>query len=195
MKTGTCKLCKRERQELQDSHLMPQGMYKRIRSEKETNPHPILIDRTGSRPMSDQITDFVFCKECESRFDKFGENYALRMAAFRERFRLQEELEAAVPTFHKNEVRAYAAAQTLSIKRDELAYFVLERILASIGPYVAASHRWREAGKDRSRRNKQRGAPTLSNERDRGAEEPFHVLRCLHGQNEPKIVAYAQFRA
>jgi hypothetical protein len=125
MKTGTCKLCKRERQELQDSHLMPQGMYKRIRSEKENNPHPILIDRTGSRPMSDQITDFVFCKECESRFDQFGENYALRMASFRERFRLQEELEAAVPAYNKNEFRAYATAQTPSIKRDELAYFAL----------------------------------------------------------------------
>ena len=47
------------------------------------------------------------------------------MAPFRGRFRLQEELEAAVPAFHKNEVRGYAVAQTPNIKRDELAYFAL----------------------------------------------------------------------
>jgi hypothetical protein len=61
MRIGTCKLCKREHQELQDSHLMPQGLYKRIRSEQENSPHPILIDKSGSRPISDQISDYVFC--------------------------------------------------------------------------------------------------------------------------------------
>lgn len=122
---GTCKLCKREEQDLQESHLMPQGMYKRIRSVEKENPHPILIDRTGSRPTSDQITDFVFCRDCEKRFDQCGENYALRMAAFRGRFRLQEELEATIPSLDKNEFRGYAVVETPGIKRDELAYFAL----------------------------------------------------------------------
>jgi hypothetical protein len=30
---GTCKLCLREGQELRESHLMPAGMYRRVRSE------------------------------------------------------------------------------------------------------------------------------------------------------------------
>ena len=125
MPLGKCKLCLREDQDLQDSHLMPQGMYKRVRSEDSDNPHPILIDKSGSRPCADQITDFVFCKECESRFDRNGENYALRMAALRGRFRLQEELEAVTPAFEKMDFRGYTAAQTPGIKRDELAYFAL----------------------------------------------------------------------
>jgi|GraSoi_2013_20cm_1033751.scaffolds.fasta_scaffold165607_1 hypothetical protein len=42
MPTGRCKLCLREDQDFKESHLMPAGVYRRIRSE-EKNPHPIMI--------------------------------------------------------------------------------------------------------------------------------------------------------
>jgi len=115
---------------------MPQGMYKRVRSSDKENPHPILIDKSGSRPCSNQISDFVFCKECESRFDRNGENYALRMAAMRRRFRLQEELETVKPSFEKLDFRGYTAADTPHIKRDELAYFALSVF------WRASVHEW-----------------------------------------------------
>jgi hypothetical protein len=125
MPVGQCKLCLLENQELQDSHLMPQGMYKRVRSEDQDNPHPILIDKTGSRSCSDQITDYVFCKACEARFDRNGESYALRMAALRGRFRLQEELQIVQPSFEELDFRGYSVKDSPQIKRDQLAYFAL----------------------------------------------------------------------
>jgi hypothetical protein len=136
MPVGQCKLCLREGQELQESHLMPQGMYKRIRSEDKDNPHPILIDKTGSRSCSDQITDYAFCKECEGRFDRNGENYALRMAALRGRFRLQEELEAVKPSFDKLDFRGYSIEDSPNIRRDDLAYFALSVF------WRASVHEW-----------------------------------------------------
>ena len=119
---------------------MPQGVYKRVRSEKEDNPHPILIDVKGSRPSSDQLTDFVFCADCEDRFDRLGENYAMRMSAFRGRFRLLDELEAIVPSFEAGEFRGYSLAQDPSIKRNELAYFALSIF------WRASIHTWPSFG-------------------------------------------------
>jgi hypothetical protein len=137
---GSCKLCLRENQELFDSHLMPQGVYKRLRSENEDNPHPVLIDASGSRPSSDQLTDFVFCADCENRFDRLGENYALRMSAYRGHFRLLEELKAVTPTLEMGEFRGYSDVETSFIKRDELAYFALSVF------WRASIHTWPSFG-------------------------------------------------
>ncbi len=122
MPTGRCKLCLREDRDLKESHLMPAGMYRRIRSD-EKNPHPIMITKDGSRPSSMQVTDYVLCGECESRFDAFGENYTLRFAAGNGRFRLLEELETAQPSFSRPEWRGYNAVDSPGIKREHLAYF------------------------------------------------------------------------
>src|SRR5882724_8922631 len=122
MPTGRCKLCLREDRDLKESHLMPAGMYRRIRSD-EKNPHPIMITKDASRPSSMQVTDHVLCGECESRFDAFGENYTLRFAAGNGRFRLLEELETAQPSFSRPEWRGYNAVDSPGIKREHLAYF------------------------------------------------------------------------
>jgi hypothetical protein len=134
---GECKLCRRNGQELQDSHLMPAGMYRRLLSE-EKNPNPIVITKKGSRSSSKQVTDNVLCSDCERTFDRLGENYALRCAADGRRFRLLEELEAITPFWTDKEWRAYRAADTPNIKRDQLAYFALSVF------WRAAIHRWPE---------------------------------------------------
>jgi hypothetical protein len=116
---------------------MPAGMYRRVRPD-EKNPHPIMVTRYGSRPSCDQVTDNVLCPECEGRFDRLGENYTLRYAADRDRFRLLEELEASKPSYSQKEWRGYSNADTPQIKRDELAYFALSVF------WRAAAHRWPE---------------------------------------------------
>src|SRR6266550_495326 len=132
---GTCKLCTRENQELKESHLMPAGLYRRLLS-SDKNPHPILVTKDGSRSSSEQVTDNVLCAECESRFDRLGENYALRYAASERRFRLLEELQVITPSRTMKEWRGYNQADTPEIKRDELAYFALSVF------WRAAIHRW-----------------------------------------------------
>jgi hypothetical protein len=132
---GTCKLCLRAGQPLQESHLMPAGMYRRIRSTHK-NPHPILFTKNSSRPSSRQVKDYVLCKQCESRFDSLGENYALRVAAQKARFRILEELESAPPSLVNSEWRGFAVVTTPGIKRDHLAYFALSVF------WRASVHRW-----------------------------------------------------
>jgi hypothetical protein len=122
---GTCKLCLRPNQELKESHLMPAGMYRRTRSEDDENPHPVLITTHGSHQSSKQVTDYVLCGECESRFDKNGENYALRMVKTRDRFRLLEQLKSINPSFEKLDWRGYKMSDTPEIDRDKLGYFAL----------------------------------------------------------------------
>lgn len=134
----TCKLCRRENQQLKESHLMPAGLYRRLLS-SDKNPHPILVTKDGSRSSSDQITDNVFCAECEGRLDQLGENYTLRYAANKRRFRLLEELESITPALTKKEWRGYKAADTPQIKRDDLAYFALSVF------WRAAIHSWPDA--------------------------------------------------
>jgi len=91
---------------------MPAGMYRRTRSEEDENPNPVLITVRGSHQSSKQVTDYVLCGECESRFNKNGENYALRMVKTSERFRLLENLETVNPSFQKLEWRGYKKSDT-----------------------------------------------------------------------------------
>jgi hypothetical protein len=143
---GTCKLCVRQGQELQESHLMPAGMYRRLLSD-EKNPHPILITKDGSHSSSEQVTDNVLCADCESRFDRLGENYTLRCAADRQRFRLLEELQAIPPSRIDREWRGYKASDSPRVKREQLAYFALSVF------WRAAVHSWPEAnGRGRTRK-------------------------------------------
>jgi hypothetical protein len=114
---------------------MPAGMYKRIRS-NEKNPHPITITKDGSHPSSMQARDYVFCSECETRFDAEGENYTLRFAAGKERFRLRDELEAIKPSYANKEWRGYKKSDTPNIKREPLAYFGLSMF------WRASVHSW-----------------------------------------------------
>src|SRR5260370_42631864 len=124
MPKGKCKLCLRADQELQESHLVPAGMYRRIRS-NEKNPHPILITKEGSHPCSMQITDYILCKECETRFDRGGEAYTLRVSAGNGRFRLFEELNATKRSHEVKDFRGFGVKDTPSIQSEKLAYFAL----------------------------------------------------------------------
>jgi hypothetical protein len=139
MEQGICKLCLVEKP-LCDSHLMPQGFYYRVLGE-EDNPHPVVVTERGSRESSLQVRGHVFCKDCEERFDRRGENYALRMVALRERFPLLEELESVKPSFAQKEWRAYNQRDTPGIDRDALTYFALSVF------WRASVHTWRSADK------------------------------------------------
>lgn len=79
------------------------------------------------------------CAECESRFDRLGENYTLRQAADGQRFRLLQTLEAATPSYSQKEWRGYKSADAPMVKRDDLAYFALSVFWRS------AAHRWPNA--------------------------------------------------
>ena len=116
---------------------MPAGVYRRTLTPGAKVPHPVAITAKGMRPSSDQITDYVLCRECEARFDKGGENYALRLAATQTHFPFLKKLEGAPFRALGKELKGYAEADTSDVNRDALAYFSLSIF------WRAAAHRWR----------------------------------------------------
>ena len=44
---------------------MPASLYKQSRRTGEANPNPLLLTETRKVQTSEQMTDYVFCGECE----------------------------------------------------------------------------------------------------------------------------------
>jgi hypothetical protein len=68
MPMGICKLCLQE-ENLQESHLMPRALYKKLRSKGKGNNDPCVVTARDFRRSSGQYTDYVFCKKCEDRLN------------------------------------------------------------------------------------------------------------------------------
>jgi hypothetical protein len=137
LKRGKCKLCLLEK-DLQESHLMPRALYRKARgSGQKGNQDPHLLRASGRRPSSYQVTDYVFCRECEQRFSKNGEEYVMGLVTRQDlRFPFLEMLDA-IPTITKTEKwRMYSAAQTPNIDRAKIAYFALSLF------WRASVHTW-----------------------------------------------------
>ena len=94
MPVGICKLCLQHRA-LIDSHLLPAALYKMSRWEGAPNPNPLLVSVRGSHQTSKQIKGYLLCHDCEQRFSKFGEKYALAQVNRKTGFRLLETLRAS----------------------------------------------------------------------------------------------------
>src|SRR5947208_4164630 len=75
---GKCKLCVREGVELQGSHFLPKGAYKRLRDSTSKNPNPYLLTVKGAVQTSWQMKAPLLCRDCEQRFQKSGENWVLK---------------------------------------------------------------------------------------------------------------------
>jgi hypothetical protein len=138
VKRGICKLCQLEK-ELQDSHLMPAAVYRRTLTPSAKNPHPVAITEKGMVHTSEQVRDFVFCKECERRFDRGGENYVMRLISTKTRFPLLEKLEGARCLTSPKGWRAYEVKDTPHADRDVIGYFAVSVF------WRASVHRWKWA--------------------------------------------------
>ncbi len=115
MKIGTCRLCLRENQELQNSHFIPAAIYKIC---KDGNKQPIMVGGGTARHSSGQIADELLCRDCEQRFSKNGEAWTIANTARQEGFPIHGILEKAHPLL-ANE-RLVAFGQTAGIDLDQL---------------------------------------------------------------------------
>jgi hypothetical protein len=77
MPVGKCKLCLQD-EELQQSHLIPAGVFRALRSEGEdvTSITAKKIVQT-----SRQFQAHLLCRDCEHRLNKGGETYVLKHMA------------------------------------------------------------------------------------------------------------------
>ena len=67
MPIGSCRLCQKERP-LQDSHLMPAGIYAIVRDGDHPADHPVLMMKGAAVATSAQARAHMLCAECERRF-------------------------------------------------------------------------------------------------------------------------------
>jgi hypothetical protein len=135
---GICKLCLLEK-DLQRSHLMAKSLYKKSGSDDPKQPHPLVGTKAGTRPSSYQVQDYVFCRDCEQRFGKEGEDYMMRLVVTREqRFPLLEMLESTGAGLKGSFWTAYSVSDAPFVNRDKIGYFV-----ASVF-WRASVHQWKQ---------------------------------------------------
>jgi len=79
---GDCALCLNSNAMLQNSHFIPQGIYKVLRSQNKS-PHPVVVTRTKAIKSSRQSTAYLMCSECEDRLNRNGENWVLKNCLIR----------------------------------------------------------------------------------------------------------------
>lgn len=87
MERGICKLCLLEK-DLQNSHFIGQGVYRRLYDRSLPNPRPILFTTDEGKQTDEQIKDYVFCWDCEQIFNRRGENFVHPRIATKEAFPL-----------------------------------------------------------------------------------------------------------
>jgi hypothetical protein len=138
MPTGKCKLCLQTK-ELQCSHLLPSSLYKKSRWENSRNPNPALLSGRGVVQTSNQIRDYVLCRDCEQLFSRNGECYTMSQVEHRGTFPLLNTLRAVAPTKVNAVFSWYDRKAVPRIDRDKLGYF------ASSVFWRASAHKWKDA--------------------------------------------------
>lgn len=139
-KIGKCALCRRDGQDLQDSHFLPAGVYRVIRDETQGNPDPLKFSDNGVFQDSRQISDYLLCHECEQRLNKNGENWFLAYCWRKRHFRLVSLLEVVDPQVIYRRIKIYHAASIPKLNVGALTYFP-----SSIF-WRASVHKWEIAG-------------------------------------------------
>jgi hypothetical protein len=131
---GQCGLCLKTKA-LQNSHLMPKSLYKRLRRAARDL---IIVMRSGSFATSKQVSSPFLCRDCEQRFHEHGEDYFMSQCLqLNGQFKLHELLQAASPLYSRPQGKVYDVQPLLGNKMEQYLYFA-----ASIF-WRASAHRWK----------------------------------------------------
>ena len=123
---GRCKLCLKDKIDLQNSHFLPAGIYRRLRDDKEANPNPWMITNKKSIQTSWQMTAPLLCRCCEQRLSKNGENWVLANCLQKDgRFPLAAILGSRTPDIASGTTatKIYYASKIPEIDVSALFYF------------------------------------------------------------------------
>ena len=131
---GLCKLCLLQK-DLMDSHFLPASIYKLCR-DRVTGQNPIALSRGVAKHTTEQISDYVFCSDCEKRLNEKGEAWVHLNMARPEGFLIRDALEKVAPAMATDNFAVYAGGTVPGIDMDQLSYFGLSIF------WRAAVHRW-----------------------------------------------------
>lgn len=136
-----CALCQHSAR-LQDSHLLPQALYKHVRGDG-TNPHPLHIAPQGWHQSSFQDKAYLLCMECEQRLHRNGENWVLKNLLRKDgKFLLWDKVTAHSESLSSDRHTIYRVKADGAVDFDALAYFAASVI------WKAAAYPWRGKGEE-----------------------------------------------
>src|ERR1035437_9003758 len=145
MPVGTCKLFLRKKA-LVRSHFMPAAMYKYVRrGSRSSSDHPVVMGRRLTSMTPYQVRGYLLCGDCEDRFNKNGEKYALQWVWNGKDFPLYERLKLALPRRFSNQYVAFSG-KAIGVDTEKLAYFGLSLL------WRAGVHTWNTAFGEKSNR-------------------------------------------
>src|SRR5579864_1432312 len=138
---GTCGLCHEPAQELQKSHMIPAGAFRRLRNPESKNPNPVWVTPGFVVQTSSQTQDHFLCWNCEQRLSRNGEDWILQNCYQRNGdFPIQDALHKATPKTTTRFTKMYAASEIKQIDIGKIAYFA-----ASVF-WRASAHDWHTGG-------------------------------------------------
>ena len=138
MEKGVCKLCL-QLGDLRDSHYLPKRLYAFGRAEELKNPNPVVISDTGAKQISDQLRGYVFCGDCEDRFNKGGEGWILGKIPqdYGAPFPLQNAIQPLKPILLQKRLNLYDGGAIPAFDMEKLTYFGLSIF------WRGAAHDWK----------------------------------------------------
>jgi hypothetical protein len=125
---------------------MPAGIYSIVRNGPHPEEHPVLITKGASVATSAQARAHMLCAECESRFDKGGEEWVIENCWHDDAaFPLRTALLRQTPFVDEPGFRAYEARNVSGVELNQLVYFAASMF------WRGAQNGWR-MGKERPTR-------------------------------------------
>lgn len=125
MLKGVCRLCQQPDKELQDSHLLAAGFFRRLRGRGKGNKNPYLMSLNWVGQTSKSAKQPLLCNDCEERFNASGERWVITHAYNPNTgsFPLRKLLRFAKPIFVGPLGGAYDASQVVGVDIKKLVYF------------------------------------------------------------------------
>jgi hypothetical protein len=131
-----------ENGQLCDSHHLPKKIYGVTCAPQLKSPHPVTLSGKDMRQLSDQLRDYVFCKDCEQRFNKGGERWVLANIPgdYDGEFPLRTAIQGLTPIFVGRDLDLYYVTNTSAFNMHKLLYFGLSVF------WRGAVHNWETTG-------------------------------------------------
>jgi hypothetical protein len=130
MQQGKCKLCLKDG-DLQESHLLPAGVYRMCRPESGEITDPVGIRNDPKTKTirvfqsSRQITGHILCFDCEQNLNRHGEDWVLPQLSTLQGFPLYDKLTTVKPEIVEEDLAAYAGVRVPDIRTDFLTHFAM----------------------------------------------------------------------
>jgi hypothetical protein len=103
MERGICKLCLFEK-DLHDSHFLGKAVYKTLAG---LDSPPIMFTNDSAMQSTEQLRDYVFCYDCEQKFNHRGEKWMHSRIGTMAEFKLLDLFTGQTPLFAEEGYKLY----------------------------------------------------------------------------------------